>query len=168
MAMPDPDKCEMLDIGIDRQTGMPLERPTLKKFAEFEGVSDRTLREWKRRSDFQKTVMAHRHEWGKDRTSNVMAALYRTCIERGNAYDVELWLAYMENWDRKQVVKIVQDKFDADDLRAILAQLPEEVADEYYVKLGELITLAELHGSGKQVPQHQPQGTNGDQKEVRG
>lgn len=163
MAVPDPDKCEMLGIPIDEKTGKMLRRPTLKEFAKHEGVSDDTLTLWKKKKEFQTAVAAYRREWGTELTSNIMGALYRNCIMRGNAYDVELWLAYMENWDRKQVIKVVQEKFDADDLRAIIARLPKEEQDKWYVTIGELISISELHGgksshgSGREVPQNSAQ-----------
>lgn len=154
MAMPDPDKCELLEIEFDPIKKKYVDTPTLSLFAKKFGVHRNTLRDWKQRDEFTKNVAEARKEWGKDRTGNVLASLYRRCIQHGNAYDVELWLAYFENWDRKQVVKVITDKFAADDLRTIIAALPQEQQDEWYVKIGELITLAERNGSGREIPQN--------------
>lgn len=153
MAVPDPDRCEMLGISMNRETGLPMENPTLTKFAQHFGVHLNTLRNWKMKPEFQKAVTSFRKDWGKDRTANVMAALYRNILRNGNAYDVELWMAYMENWDRKQVVKIVQEEFTANDIRTIISRLPKDQQNEWYTRIGELVTLAELHGGGDEVPQ---------------
>ena len=162
VASPNPDKCEMLDIPYNEEKKQFASRPTLGLFAQKFGVHYNTLLNWKNRSEFYEGVNVVRAEWGKGQTADVLAALYRRCVQYGNAYDVELWLAYFENWDRKQVVKHVMDSFTADDLRTIISALPKEKQDEAYVRIGEYITLAELHGSGAEVSGNNTKETGND------
>lgn len=166
MSLPDPEKCEMLGIPFVEEKGKFANAPTLERFADKFGVSRRTLHNWKLRKGFDPAVVARRREWGKDKTNNVMASLYRRCLQYGNAYDIELWLAYMEAWDRKQVIKHEHETFGADDIRVIIGRLPKEQQDEWYVKIGELISVAELHGSNGQVSENSVSETVGDQGEV--
>jgi len=162
VAAPNPDKCEMLGIPYVEEKKQYASRPTLQLFAEKFGVHVQTLYAWKKREEFYEGVNVVRSEWGKGQTADVLAALYRRCVQYGNAYDVELWLAYFENWDRKQVVRHVMDSFTADDLRTIISALPKEKQDEAYVKIGEYITLAELHGSGAEVQSNITEETGND------
>lgn len=146
-AMPDPDKCEYLGIPFNQEKRKYESQPTDLKFAAKHGVHRTTLHLWRKRDDFRKLVENSRSDWGKSLTPNVLAALYKRCVKMGMAYDVELWLAYVEGWDRKQIIKHVREKFDSDDLRAIIAELPEDQQEEAYATIGHIITQAELRRS---------------------
>lgn len=144
MASPRYEKALMLEIPYDTKTKQFAHEPTMALFAKKHGLSRFTLIAWKKRDEYAETVEKHLNQWGKDRTPDVIAALYRRCINMGSAFDVELWLAYVEKWDRKQVVNHVHTRFDADDLRAIIAELPQEEQDKAYVDIGNIITKAEI------------------------
>lgn len=151
ISAPDADKCEMLKIPFDVKLKKYESRPTDIKFAAMHGVHRDTLYNWRKREDFRKTVDKTGKDWGMALLPNVMASLYRTCIKYGRAYDVELFLAYYADWDRKQVIKHVHEKFDVDDLRAIIDELPDEEKENAYEQLGNIITRAELYRSNKEV-----------------
>lgn len=149
-AMPDVDKCVMLGIPKDEKTGRYKELPTQTKFAQKFGVHINTLSQWKRRTEFGVAVDAEQKEWGIDHTPNVMAALLRRCLRYGIGTDVELYLAYYKNWDRKQVIKHVTEKFAMDDIRALLEILPKEKQDEFYGIIANIVAEAELLRGGRE------------------
>ena len=107
-------------------------------------VRNATLSEWKKRPDFWNEVNRLRGTtYLQPRTSNVLMALYRRCIKLGMAQDVELWLAYVEGWDKKQIVEHQGDALDENDIRALIANIPENERNEYYKKLAEIVGRAE-------------------------
>lgn len=145
-SLPDPDKAEMMGIPLIKDgpdKGRYERIPTQGDFARKYGVHQNTLSNWKAKPEFINAVDAKRGNWGEDRLSNVMAALYRRCVRYGFASDVELYLAYYKQWDRKQVIKHITEKFADDDIRAILSVLPKEKQDEFYALLAGIISDAE-------------------------
>ncbi len=142
-SLPDPDKCDFLDIPFIEKLRKYESEPTLKAFAIKFGVHQDTLTNWKKREDFLSAVGARRSDWGKDKTGNVLAALYRRCVKYGMSYDVEMYLAYFEGWDKKQVIETSKEKFDMDDIRALIAPLPKEEREKFYAIITDIITKAE-------------------------
>lgn len=169
MALPDPEKFEYMGIAIDPKTGKyPGRVPTQKQFALKSGVSNSTLSVWKASPEFQYLVDLKRKQWGTDKIPNVLAALYTRCLKYGMAYDIETYLAYYVGWTRTQVVKNVQDKFAADDLRSIIAQLPADKQKEAYAKIADIIGDAELERSNSQRTGRISNGHSDNPTEVRG
>lgn len=151
MALPDPDKARLFGVAFDEKKGRYESIPSQKDFALKYGVTENTLVLWKKRKDFQSAVDSKQQEWGLDTVPNVMASLYRRCIKYGISTDVELFLAFYKGWDRKQVIKHVHEKFDMDDVRALIAPLPQEMQDKFHATIAEIISAARVHGSGTQV-----------------
>lgn len=160
MAMADPDKAEMFGITFDVKKRRYERIPNLQDFAKKHGVHRNTLGAWKKREDFKKAVDAKQEQWGVDLLPNVMAALYRRCVQYGISTDVELFLAYYKKWDRRQVIKHIGEKFDLDDVRALIAPLPKEKQEHFYGLITEIITEAEVHRSRAEV--------QGDQLDLTG
>ena len=80
-----------------------------KKF----GVGQDTLSEWKNRSGFWANVKEKREDWGRDKTPNVIAALYNRIIKTGNASEIKLWLQYFEGWTEKtNLITSTKRKFE--------------------------------------------------------
>ena len=161
-ALPDFDKCRMFGIEPDPRTGKS-KVPTQNDFALKYGIHINTLSLWKNRKDFMEAVNSVRKNWGRERVGNVMASLYTRCVKYGMAYDVETYLAYYDNWSRTQVVKHVQEKFDADDLRSIINSLPEGIQKDAYEKLGEVIAIAESIGENTKSQRDAASGSEDDQ-----
>ncbi|MGA2418200.1 MAG: hypothetical protein ABSF55_03110 [Candidatus Staskawiczbacteria bacterium] len=68
------------------------------------GLGEDTLSNWKKRAGFWDLVKEKRRHWGKERTPNVIAGLYRKAVQGGNAAEAKLWLQYFEDWtERKEV-----------------------------------------------------------------
>lgn len=75
-----------------------------KKF----GVGQDTLSEWKSRQYFWEEVTKKRKNWGRERTPEVILAMYNRIIKTGNAAEVKLWLEYFESWSEKTAA-VIQD-----------------------------------------------------------
>ncbi|NLZ96512.1 MAG: hypothetical protein GX926_00725 [Candidatus Magasanikbacteria bacterium] len=65
------------------------------------GVGQDTLSEWKKRTGFWEEVARQRKEWSKEKTSDIIYALYKRIIETGNAAEVKLWFQLIENWSER-------------------------------------------------------------------
>ena len=76
-------------------------------------------------------------------TSDVLTGLKKRCIKYGMAYDVELFLLYVEKWDRKHVLEILGEiKLGDNDIRTLVDLLPEDKQQKFYVTLTDLIAEA--------------------------
>lgn len=150
MSLPDPDRAMFMGMEVDPITKKYHHIPTQTEFALKYGVARPTLSVWKNRPDFEKRVDSMRKQWGRDKTANVLASLYTRCIKYGMAYDVETYLAYYENWTRTQVVKHTGDVFALEDLRSIIALLPEDKQKNAYTELATIVTEAESRRSDEE------------------
>ena len=77
----------------------------LKKQGDFArefGVGEDTLSAWKKRDDFWKAVEVEWRQWGKIKTSNVIARFYTKVIgKEATTADIKLWLQYFLDWSEK-------------------------------------------------------------------
>jgi hypothetical protein len=73
---------------------------TQEQFAGYHHLNRHTISEWKKRLDFYPRLKELRNTWGRDRTHNVIVALYHGAISDrpSAARDRELWLKYVEGW----------------------------------------------------------------------
>lgn len=146
MSMPDPDKAALFNIPKDEK-GKYERMPTLQDFALKFGVHPNTLTAWKARADFGPGVLSRRMAWGANLTPNVLAALYRRCIQFGRSEDVESWLAIMEGFDRKKGNPMIEvNNFTVNDLRVLVAALPKEKQDQFHATLSNIIVEARNAG----------------------
>lgn len=148
-SMPDPDKCEMLEIPFNEKTGKYQTSPSQVAFAKKFGVAEKTLSAWKGHDTFHKSVEQKQRSWGSEKLPNVLAALYRRCIKYGFASDVELYLAYYAGWDRKQLDKYDGRKYELGDLRSLIAKLPLEKQQQFYGTLADIIRESEVSGGDR-------------------
>lgn len=167
-AMPDPDKCAEFDIPFDEKKGKYERVPTQIDFAKKYGLARETLSRWKNRIDFIPAVERQQKGWGLEKIPNVMAALYRRCLRFGISSDVELYLAYYANWDRKQVIKLTGEKYDLDDLRSLVALLPEDRQKAFYATISNIIRETEIYGQRAEVSEYGPAQSGSDPQNVRG
>jgi len=146
-ALPTYEKWEMLGVTEkqlkDPQSPYYKRPPYQTDFANKYGVHINTLTNWKKRFDFPHRVEYERMEWGKDKTSDVLAALFNRIARYGMAGDVSLWLAYVEGWTPKQVVEY-KERFANDDIRAIISVLPAEEQKLFYDTIANALQRAEL------------------------
>ncbi len=74
---------------------------TQAELAQKFGVGQDTLSDWKKRDGFYEKVAKVRKSWGRDRTPDVIHALYRNIMKTGSVQGVKLWLQYFEDWMEK-------------------------------------------------------------------
>jgi hypothetical protein len=74
---------------------------TLGEFAKRFKVNPGTLSEWLKEPEIQQEIKATWKRWGKQRTPNVIMALYKKAITEGNAIDVLAWMKIIEDWSEK-------------------------------------------------------------------
>ena len=125
---------ERIEIGIETQ----------KAFAKKYGVQERTLTEWKQRTDFGEQKREAQILRLQNDTADVLEGLKNRCIKYGMAYDVELFLLYVEKWDRKHVLEILSEvKLGDNDIRTLVDLLPKNKQKLFYDTLTNLIAEAE-------------------------
>lgn len=74
---------------------------TQAELSKHFGVGQDTLSEWKKKVGFWSEVSKLRKEWSKEKTSDVVHALYKRAIETGSASEVKLWFQLVEEWSEK-------------------------------------------------------------------
>lgn len=64
-------------------------------------VGQDTLSSWKKQRGFWDEVSKKRKDWSKEKTSDVIYALYKRIVETGNSAEVKLWFQLMEDWSER-------------------------------------------------------------------
>lgn len=75
-------------------------------------VDASTLSDWKKRDDYWDLVRDETKQWARDKTPDVVKALFKKAKRDGKAQEVGLWLKYFESW--------VEKGSDNDDKRVIV------------------------------------------------
>lgn len=118
--------------------------PFATSFAEKYGIRRTTLNDWQKRPEFLDLKREAQILKLQLETSDVLDGLKKRCIKYGMAYDVELFLLYVEKWDRKHVLEILGEvKLGENDIRTLVDLLPEAKQKKFYDVLTELIAEAE-------------------------
>jgi hypothetical protein len=117
------------------------ERPMNKEIAKQAGVSERTLRGWKKEEKFRQLIDQNVKNAVRDKMPDVLQTLVQRAIE-GSAKHAELLLKYQGLLKESHQHEIVQvpsrhdldefDRFDAD-LEAEIARLKLEIDEENIV-----------------------------------
>ena len=117
---------------------------TQRDFAKKYGMHETTLTGWKKREDFGQLKQEAQVSRLQNDTSDVLEGLKNRCVKYGMAYDVELFLLYVEKWDRKHVLEILGEiKLGDNDIRTIIDLLPEAKQKTFYDTLTNLIAEAQ-------------------------
>lgn len=83
----------------------PLRKPkTQRELASSFGIGEDTLSDWKRRQDFWEKVSEARQKWTREKTSDVLYALYKKAVSSGNATEVRLWMEIVEGIEKSERV----------------------------------------------------------------
>lgn len=69
---------------------------TQRELARKFGLGEDTLSDWKKREGFWEETEQLRKSWGKERTPNVMLALYNRAVKSGDPSAVRLWYEIVE------------------------------------------------------------------------
>ena len=78
----------------------------LQEFAKKYDLEPSTLSRWQNRKDFWSAVRKEMKGWAKNKTPNVILALYNKAIRDGNAKEAKLWFQYIEDWAEKHGVDL--------------------------------------------------------------
>lgn len=117
---------------------------TQVEFAKKWGVHIDTTTDWKKREDFGKRCDELFRSKMAAEVPEVIADLRKRIKKYGMGMDVELWLAYAKNWDRKKVLEIKPPVvFDDADIRNLISKLTPERQKHFRVTLAELLAEAE-------------------------
>lgn len=73
-------------------------------------VSGDTLARWKKDPDFWEDVRRETVPWCKERTPNVLGALYYACVQDRNPSAIRLWLQYNEKFSIKSAEEPEKEK----------------------------------------------------------
>ena len=82
---------------------------TQTELSKHFGVGQDTLSEWKKRKGFWDEVVEHRKSWTKEKTSDVIYALYKRIIETGSAAESKLWFQIIDNWSERFMAVIEKE-----------------------------------------------------------
>lgn len=120
------------------------------EFAEFYEITARTLRNWKDRPEFEDQVRRLRKKWAFEKTGHVLEGIYRSAV-KGNDKSQKLWLQVFEGFTEKtENTQIVKVELNANDIRFVIQNLPEEYHEKYYGYLREIFDTAQaLRFSGQ-------------------
>lgn len=116
------------------------------EFAALHKVNITTLGRWKKQDDYEVTRLEKIREKLKDQTPDVLEALLKRIKKYGMGYEVELWLAYVEGWDKKKVLEMTgKVEFGDGDIRALIQYLPKEKQKIFYDTITKLLIEAETN-----------------------
>ncbi len=127
---------------------------TQKQFAEYHHLTENTLLNWKNLYDFRPRVRHLIASWAKDRTQDVVAAIYRTAIGTGKEapQSQKLWLQYVEEWNEKMEVEHTKKvEVTPDDVRFLIDSIPDKALQtKFYGYLIEInATFTALRHGGQ-------------------
>ena len=106
---------------------------------EFQ-VSQQALSSWKKREGFWDEVRLEMKVWAKDKTPNVIQAIYQIVIKqgKGSPQAAKLWLQYIEQWAEGQEIKTIseltiKEKTTLKDIK----KMSKKKRRDFYAKLAE-------------------------------
>lgn len=96
-----------------------------KTFAEKHDMSNETLTDWRKEEEFWQEVNKNRKIWFKDKTPEVIQALYRTILKDGKASEVMAWFKLIEEYTEKIEGDFTVNKYK----QLTLKQLKQQYAE---------------------------------------
>ncbi len=97
-------KLEYSDFVLWVATPKALREPsTQRELAKKFGVGEDTLSDWKNKDGFWDSVALERVSWTREKTSDVIHALYKRATETGRAHEARLWMEIVEGLTNKEV-----------------------------------------------------------------
>lgn len=99
---------------------------TYEEVAEHVGVSDKTLREWRKREDFNEAIKTQVLNNAIDHLPEVFEALPKIIVEEGNGSVLRTWLQSLGMLtDKKEVEVSSKDGVDVDEIKEKLKSLEQ-------------------------------------------
>lgn len=124
--------------------------PTQAEFSAKFGIGHDALANWKKQSNFWKEVKALTDEWGKERTPDVVAGIYRSAV-KGNPHSQKLWLQAFAGFNEHQQDQDAQKvEVSPNDIRFLIDALPEPLRSKHYANFRELLDDASVVATNDQ------------------
>lgn len=118
-----------------------------KDFAKQYGISEDTLSLWVNTRVFKDNTNEEQMRVLDARSPNAWASFMERLEKYGYAYEMELYLAYVKGWDRKQVIEFANElQLSKGDIRALVERLPKDKQNKFYDTLVDLIDEAKRAG----------------------
>lgn len=120
---------------------------TQKDFAEKYGINVNTLSLWKATKVFKDNANEEQMNVLDARSPNAWGSFMRRLEKYGYAYEMEVYLAYVKGWDRKQIIEFANElQLTKGDIRALVDKLPTDKQHKFYDTLVDLIDEAQKAG----------------------
>jgi hypothetical protein len=145
----------ILWFALPRHEKIKMGLETQEQFAEYHGLHRETVGDWKKRRDFLPRLKELRDMWGKERTQDVIAAIYFTAISKGVGAPAsqKLWMQVIEGWSEKTEVQLTKKvELGVSDIRFIIEQLPDQLKAKFYGYLREIFDTAQSLRHAGQLP----------------
>ena len=113
MGLKDPMTLKLLDIG------------TQSAFAKEYKVREATLSKWNKMIYEENLIFNSIGVWGKSMTPNIMMALAKTALSKGEAKEVLAWVKIVENWSEKSQVDLGASKELTEALKKVNSIIPD-------------------------------------------
>ena len=118
---------EIEKLGLDK-TEMNPDNPfllirTRTELAEKLHLDRKRMWEIEHSEEIQKRKREKQEKWGRSKTPNIIAGLYKATIIEGDAARVKLWFQFFEGWQITQKIKFVDENEEFTD-----EQINEELA----------------------------------------
>lgn len=126
---------------------------TVEQFADLQGLNKSTLYRWQVRIDFLPKVKDIREKWARERTGDVVDAIFKTAV-KGNPLSQKLWMQVFEGFTEKQDLTVTQKQkveLGVNDIRFIIEQLPDQFKEKFYGYIREIIDTAQSLRSAGQL-----------------
>lgn len=118
-----------------------------KDFAEKYGLNVNTLSSWVDSKVFKDNANEEQMRLLDAQGPNAWAAFMSRLKKYGFAYEMEIYLAYVKGWDRKQVIEFANElQLTKGDIRALVDKLPVEKQNLFYDTIVDLIDEAKRAG----------------------
>ncbi|MCK9578716.1 hypothetical protein M0R01_04500 [bacterium] len=103
-------------------------------FCKKNKINNETLCRWKNEPEFYEEVRLCWKKWGKDRTPNVIAGLYRTAVKEGKAAESLAWMKIVEDWQEKLDVGDIVARKSLKDIQDNIRRLVEQEKAKSLIK----------------------------------
>lgn len=128
-------------------------------FAAEYKITDRTLRNWKDRPEFEAKVRYLRKKWAFGKTGGVIEGMYRAAL-KGNDRSQKLWMQVFEGFTEKtETTQTIKVELNPGDIRFIVDGFPEHLKEKYYGYLREILDTAIALRNAGQLSDGTPTGS---------
>ncbi len=133
----------VLDDKQKKEAGLRFQKDFAKKY----GIMECTLSEWVQSQVFKDNTNEEQMRLLDARSPNAWSSFMKRLEKYGFAYEMEIYLAYVKGWDRKQVIEFANElQLTKGDIRALVDKLPKEKQNLFYDTLVDLIDEAKRAG----------------------